>query len=93
MPTVEESSIGIGMSQAGSYSISSDAKMLDFYFYTDPVAVGKTATFRIYTDNTTSELELFSLKAWATPVPVPAAAWLLGSGVIGLAAVRRRSRG
>jgi hypothetical protein len=34
---------------------------------------------------------LFTLEA--TPVPVPAAAWLMGSGLVGLTAVARRRRG
>ena len=29
---------------------------------------------------------------FAAPVPVPAAAWLLGSGLLGLVGLRRRSR-
>ena len=31
-----------------------------------------------------------SITAYHTPVPIPAAAWLLGSGLIGLVAIRRR---
>lgn len=38
---------------------------------------------RIYIDNV-------SLKVTSTPVPIPCAAWLLGSGLIGLVGLRRR---
>ena len=37
-------------------------------------------------------LDVFELRAFATPVPVPAAVWLLGSGLLGLIGVARRMK-
>ena len=37
-------------------------------------------------------LDVFELRAFATPVPVPAAVWLFGSGLLGLIGVARRKK-
>ncbi|BBO68372.1 hypothetical protein DSCA_23020 [Desulfosarcina alkanivorans] len=71
-----------------TYDISDYA--LDFYFYSDPVENGQSATFLLYTDNTEEKLGLFSISMEASPVPLPAAAWLLGSGLVGMIAMRRK---
>jgi hypothetical protein len=63
---------------------------LDLYFYGDPVLPGETATFSVYTDNTADQLEFFGTAFYPTPVPVPAAVWLLGSGLIGVLGLRER---
>jgi hypothetical protein len=46
---------------------------------------GDTGTLQIYCDEFTA--------ANATPTPLPAAAWLLGSGLLGLVGIRRRVNG
>jgi hypothetical protein len=62
------------------------------------VAAGQTITFRWVDDNGVNVspdqvigLENVSINA-ATPTPIPAAAWLLGSGLMGLFGMRRRKQ-
>ena len=65
---------------------------LDFTFYDAPVGNDDSITFLIYTDNTQNNLPLFSVAMEASPVPIPAAAWLMCSGLIGAVGVCRRKR-
>lgn len=62
-----------------SYTISPDELNTDFYFYTDPVAPGDSASFQLYTDNTDNE-QFFGVLMYPTPVPEPAALGLLTLG-------------
>jgi hypothetical protein len=71
-------------------AISEAGDRVDFEFYSDPVYSGETVTFGVYTDNTAQKLGFFQISIEATPVPVPAAVWLLGSGLIGLVGFRRK---
>jgi hypothetical protein len=64
---------------------------LDLYFYSDPVQPGDTATFSVYTDNTTDQVDFFGTLFYPTPVPEPGTALLLASGLIGLA-IKARER-
>ncbi|HTP67210.1 MAG TPA: NF038129 family PEP-CTERM protein [Geobacteraceae bacterium] len=50
---------------------------------------GTVAMINLFNDGTTNALSLDSTTT-ATATPIPAAAWLLGSGLIGLAGIRRR---
>jgi hypothetical protein len=82
-------------SQSGlTWSVDNDVvgSTLDLYFYSDPVLAGETATFTVYTDNTTDQLSFFGMLYYPTPVPIPSAVWLLGSGLIGLIGFRRKCR-
>ena len=40
----------------------------------------------------TAQVASFDTTAQGTPTPIPAAAWLLGSGLMGLAGIRRRKQ-
>jgi hypothetical protein len=72
------------------YSITNDDHWLNLWFYGDPVNPGETATFQVYTDNTAGMLQFFGIGFYASPVPVPGALILLGSGLLGLLGLRRR---
>jgi hypothetical protein len=43
-------------------------------------------------DPSNDGFEEWAIKSAAAPVPIPAAAWLLGSGVLGLVVIRRREK-
>jgi hypothetical protein len=62
---------------------------LDLYF-SQLVAPGQSATFTVYTDNTQNKVN-FAMLFYPTvsPVPIPGAVWLLGSGLLGLVGRRR----
>jgi len=62
---------------------------LDLYFYNNPLAPGATATFSVYTDNTTDMEEWFGLSVYPTPMPEPATLAMLSLG--GLLFIRKRS--
>ena len=62
---------------------------IDLYFYSDPVLPGESATFSVYTDNTTDENSWFGVCFHPTPVPVPSAVLLLVTGIIGIVGIRR----
>ncbi len=67
---------------------------LDLFFFNNPVLPSQSATFTVYTDNTADRVNFGMLfYPTVTPIPIPGAVWLLGSGLAGLISLRRRLRG
>ncbi|MFP3938185.1 MAG: PEP-CTERM sorting domain-containing protein [Phycisphaerae bacterium] len=63
---------------------------LDFEFYGDPVDPGYSASFQVYTDNTTDEVD-FGVMFYPTPIPEPATLAMLAFGGMAVT-LRRRTR-
>jgi len=70
-----------------SYQIGADGSVIDLFFYGDPVYFGEQVSFHVYTDNSQHE-SFFGVAFNPTPVPIPGAVWLLGSGLVGLVGLR-----
>lgn len=72
----------------------SNGAMLDLYFNAAPVAVGQTATFTLYTDNTEDQglfgLVMYPSAEETTPVTIPGTLLLLGPGLASVIAFSRR---
>lgn len=73
-----------------TWEIVDGGHSLDLFFYSNPVDPGEQVTFSVYTDNTIDTVSFFGLAAYPTPVPVPAAVWLLGSGLLSLMGLHRK---
>jgi len=81
-------------SQAGlSWDVDNDAPAatLDFVF-TEALFPSETATFSIYTDNTSDQLHSFGVIFYPTIIPEPATGFLLALGLVGLAVHGRKGR-
>ena len=67
---------------------------LDLYFYGDPILPTETATFTVYTDNTTDNVSFFGVAMYPTPIPEPATilTWLSLGSIMGFVAYRRRRK-
>ena len=62
---------------------------MDLFYYSDPVDPGESATFAVYTDNTTEELPIFGMTIYPTPIPEPGTVLLLGLGALLIRRPRR----
>ena len=80
---------GIGASTF-SLGVFSDAQGLSPLLNTNGGAYAGTAVMINQYDNGNTSAVSLDASTTATPTPIPAAAWLLGSGLMGLAGVRRR---
>jgi hypothetical protein len=78
-------------SQSGLTWSPGGGHTLDLFFYGDAVLPTETATFSVYTDNTTDQVSFFGLAFYPTPIPEPGTFGLLAAGLIGLASFRKRS--
>jgi len=65
---------------------------LDLFYYDDPVLPGETATFSVYTDNTTAQVPFFGWCIYPTPVPEPATLFIIMAAGLPALLKRRRSR-
>ena len=81
-----QASVSFGASPAGPYATFDNAAGLNNTTISQLSAVGVNGAFVAVNDGN----EIGS-PGTASPVPVPGAAWLLGSGLAGLAGIRRRS--
>jgi hypothetical protein len=93
------SSLSFLVSLHGSTSATADASSLSLYLFGDAAgttplmtAYGQIANISLNNDGTASAVS-FAPQADVTPTPIPAAAWLFGSGLMGLAGIRRRQNG
>lgn len=99
---VESNSFSSSVDKSVSFAVASDFRYVaihagdyEFVFHYDPAKSGGT-TFTITTTGTAvglSNYRAFTTGPGTTPtvVPVPAAVWLFGSGLLGLVGLRRRS--
>jgi PEP-CTERM motif len=72
------------------WAISDGGHVIDLYYYGDPVAPTESASFTVYTDNTTDNVN-FGVSFWATAVPEPATMTLLGAGLLGMVIRRKKA--
>ncbi len=82
-------STGMQAYAGATYQITTP-QQLDFYFYGNPLQPGQTATFKVYTDNTTDQNAWFGISMWPTPVPEPATIAILGLGGAAILMKKRR---
>jgi hypothetical protein len=67
-----------------------EAHNIFFPEHTNPLIWTQDSTGIFLADNGTKQLGLNDLQWTIAPVPIPAAAWLFGSALIGLAGIKRR---
>ena len=75
-----------------SWTISSDGKTLDLFFYNDPVAPGSTFDVKVWTDNTSNQ-QNFAVAFYPTVVPEPISStlFLAGAATLGFRRFRKKA--
>ncbi|MBU0995318.1 MAG: hypothetical protein KJ737_22710 [Proteobacteria bacterium] len=82
--------------QAGlTWTVTNFDHNLNLFFNSDPILPGDTATFNVFTDNTTDMVNAFGVYVYPSPVdtntvPLPSAIFLLVSGIMGLISYRHK---
>jgi len=71
-----------------SWTISSDGKSLDLFFYGDALAIGDTINLRVWTDNTAGTNDPFAIGSYPSVVPEPVSSTLFLVGAASLGARR-----
>lgn len=75
-----------------SWTISPDKKSLDLFYYSNPVGIGQTANFKVWTDNTAGTNDPFAIGAYPSVVPEPVSSTLFIIGVATLGFRRLRKK-
>lgn len=77
-------------SVAKSADVAAGSSLGGFSFTTTGYSAGNIAYTAIFSDHAESGENFETAEGTATPTPIPAAFWLLGSGLAGLAGIRRK---
>lgn len=67
-----------------SWTISTDGKSMDLFFYSNPVGIGQTANFKVWTDNTAGTNDPFAIGSFPSVVPEPVSSTLFIIGGVTL---------
>jgi len=76
-----------------SWNINNSGKNLDLFFYSNPVGIGQTVTFEVYTDNTGNQQPFaVGFTPSIAPEPVSSALFIIGGATLGAGRFFRRKK-